>query len=588
VSVTGVDQQMMSKECQDQPFSLPSPEQDVINHVEEEVTAVPAKRAVDSGQTVCGVVQQEEHMIDFVKFGWDKSIRILINVVKFVRKLQHKRHADNADNTCIYCPQDGQVIIQTQELVRQVEHMVFRMESDVVKKELPRDALKQMEEVEGVLYYSGRLDDNNPLLICDIDFNIALDNTDFTTCIPVVRANSQVFFAYLLNVHTRIRPHAGVESTVRELLKKMFVWGKFRHVVRKVRADCTRCRIISRKTVELELSKHHYTRTLIAPVFYTVQMDIVYGFTAKLYKGARKTAKLYALAIVCLHTSATNILAIERIDTQTVVNALERHGCRFGMPAEVYVDNGSQLAKLDSYSFAIRDIDAQLYDARSVRVFLSTPKAHNERGRVENKVKALRDMLEKHSVSEKYPLTPLEWETTFARIANTLNDIPIAKGNSSNVSDLGFDVLTPNKLIMGRNNFRSLQGAGRLLDPTVPSELLDRNRKIMSMFFEIMVDRLHHLQTKPNKWSSSSPRQPVVDDIVVFKFNESNSVCDWKLGRVVSVEPRKVSIAYTTKLDPKSIPVLKFLERSPRDVVIVLSEKEMAVNSSEYFTSISA
>jgi hypothetical protein len=255
------------------------------------------------------------------------------------------------------------------------------------------------------------------------------------------------------------------------------------------------------------------------------------------------------------------------------------------MPAEVYVDNGSQLAKLESYSFAIRDVDTQLYDARSVRVFLSTPKAHNERGRVENKVKAVRESLEKQSVAESTPITPLEWETIFSRVANVLNDIPLAKGNSSNVSDLGFDILTPNKLIMGRNNYRSLQGAGRILDPTVPSELLDRNRKIMSIFFEIMVDRLHHLQTKPNKWSTSSPRQPEVDDIVMFKYNESNSACDWKLGRVVTVQPRKVSIAYTIKTEAKAIPVLKFLDRSPRDVVIVLSENELAVNSGEYFTS---
>ena len=206
-----------------------------------------------------------------------------------------------------------------------------------------------------------------------------------------------------------IRPHAGIELTVREIFKKMFIFGQFRHIVKKVRSDCSRCKIITKKTIDLELAKHHFTRTLIAPIFYTVQIDIVFGFKSQLFKNSRKRGKVYALVFVCLLTSATNILAIESIDTQSVVGAIERHASRYGMPAEIYIDNGSQLAALDKYQVSIRDIDMQLYDARGIRVLLSTAKSHEERGRVESKVKILRDMLQKFNVDEKNPITPSNW-----------------------------------------------------------------------------------------------------------------------------------------------------------------------------------
>ena len=77
-----------------------------------------------------------------------------------------------------------------------------------------------------------------------------------------------------------------------------------------------------------------------------------------------------------------------------------------------------------------------------------------------------------------------------------------------------------------------------------------------------------------------------MDDIVLFKYNESNSSLDWKLGRVVEVDSRNVRIMYSLKSDVKAIPTMKFLKRSFRDVVIIFSEHEIYQNSEEYFGSV--
>ena len=157
-------------------------------------------------------------------------------------------------------------------------------------------------------------------------------------------------------------------------------------------------------------------------------LDIAYGFPAQPYKNGRKRTKLYALVVVCLLTGATNILAIEGLETQDVVQALgRRHSFLHGVPAEIFVDNGTQLKAMEHASFYIRDIDAETQDSLGLRVFVSLAKSHEERGRVERRIGLVRQMLE-HMVGNSTPVqTALQWQTLFAKIANTIDNLPLAK-----------------------------------------------------------------------------------------------------------------------------------------------------------------
>ena len=60
----------------------------------------------------------------------------------------------------------------------------------------------------------------------------------------------------------------------------------------------------------------------MAPPFHSVQMDVVYGgFMSKPWKNSRQHLEIYALVIVCLLSSATNILVLEGLESQDVVLA---------------------------------------------------------------------------------------------------------------------------------------------------------------------------------------------------------------------------------------------------------------------------
>ena len=61
-------------------------------------------------------------------------------------------------------------------------------------------------------------------------------------------------------------------------------------------------------------------------------------------------------------------------------------------------------------------------------------------------------------VSTDHSQTVLQWETLFAKIANTVDNLPMAKEDTSNSSNLGYEIITPTRLKLGRNNYSSLEG----------------------------------------------------------------------------------------------------------------------------------
>ena len=91
----------------------------------------------------------------------------------------------------------------------------------------------------------------------------------------------------------------------------MFVPEKLGAVVKKIRTDRSKCRIILKKTSELRIPEHPESRTILTPPFYHAMMDIAFNFSGKTHKKSRVSVKIYALVIVCIMTGATNILALE-------------------------------------------------------------------------------------------------------------------------------------------------------------------------------------------------------------------------------------------------------------------------------------
>ena len=161
---------------------------------------------------------------------------------------------------------------------------------------------------------------------------------------------------------------------------------------------------------------------------------------------------------------------------------------------------------------------------------MSTPKAHEQQGRVESKIKIVRKLLQSLSDTAELVNTLLGWETTFLRIADQIDDLPIARGSDRAPTDLGWEIITPNRLKLGRNNFRQLEGT--IILSNAPQTQLERNRLCQERWYELFVERIHLLVPRAVRIDAVG-LQP--DDVVLFVFQDAGipRMWVWRLGVIV-------------------------------------------------------
>jgi hypothetical protein len=155
--------------------------------------------------------------------------------------------------------------------------------------------------------------------------------------------------------------------------------------------------------------------------------------------------------------------------------------------------------------------------------------AHFERGKVERTVRSVRKLFEDFQVHRKLQ-SVISWETTLGHIANTLNNLPIARTSESSKAERGeIDVITKNHILVGRNNFRSPDTGDFLVDGN-PMKALTKIREINEYFFTQIVKNLFEF-TQQKKWLQSD-KDCEVGDLVLFRFKEGEIAEVWRLGIV--------------------------------------------------------
>ena len=325
--------------------------------------------------------------INIMALGWFCARRV-ISLLKLGRRWKHNTiHQTLGESktpltACLKC--ENAAIKELHAVEQEVDEILFRHESSIIRKTFSNKKLEQFIKDSGILYYRGRINNNNIFTQVDLDSVPFLDASECLGSRPVVLADSVIFFAYLIAVHMIITPHTGNAATACQIAKLMFIPSKVSCLIQKIRNDFTKYQLIIKRTVEVEMKKHHFARAMIAPVLYNSMMDIAYGFPGQAYLNARKRVDVYALVIVCILSGATNILALESLETQSVVQALERHSSQHGVPAHIFVDNGIQLKALNTANFKIQDLNTHVFETMGMKVLVSNAKAHEERGRVVN------------------------------------------------------------------------------------------------------------------------------------------------------------------------------------------------------------
>ena len=144
------------------------------------------------------------------------------------------------------------------------------------------------------------------------------------------------------------------------------------------------------------------------------------------------------------------------------------------------------------------DIRHKLHTEYGVEFEACPVGGHNMHGKVERKIQHVKAAMNKELSNER--LSVIQWETLGDQIANCVNDTPSALRYVPKDIEQMY-LLTPNRLMLGRNNERS--PAGPLSISNDPDKIITQNANIMKAWFECwLVNYVPRLMEQP-KWFSS-------------------------------------------------------------------------------------
>ena len=427
-------------------------------------------------------------------------------------------------------------VVLSEDEVKQAQNYFFLKATLEVKEFVKETRYKKIsKEIDGILYFTGRILPTQEFVQVSKLTDVMKDLSSNKFCVPIIDKVSPVAYSIVNEVHWYhdVAEHSGVETVLRYTMQVAFIIDG-RDLVRMFRRRCERCRFLVKRTINISMgpvSKHNLN---IAPAFYSTQVDLAGPFKAFTPHNKRATINIWYAVFCCTTTSTVSIKVMDDYSTPAFIQAFVRFACEVGYPKTLLPDEGSQLVKgCVSMKLNFLDLKYHLHQKMDVDFQTCPVGAHNVHGRVERKIKQIRESIEKIAQNER--LSVLEWETLGAEISNSINDLPLGLG--SRVADLeNLDLLTPNRLKLGRNNNRS---PVCILEVTSDlNKFLTSNKKIFDAWFEAwMVSYVPTLIQQP-KWFRSD-----VDvkkgDVVIFSKEEKAISGRYQYGMIDSVEVGK-------------------------------------------------
>ena len=544
------------------------------------------------------------YVLDPNKFSFKKSVRVLALVLIFVVKMLNvkkrvsvhvsveTKHFNIPD---LFSQPEGNFLVTTGEkskglqcpkglVVELPDIMIkfalayyFKKSTLEIKHFLPKHKYCNIsKEIDGIMYYSGRiLPDQkveNKLSVADVSYDLS----EKTFCVPMVDRLSPVAYAISDEVHWNsfdVR-HGGIESVLREVQCISYLIGG-RKLVKDIKRSCIRCRILRKKRLEVVMGPKHDGNLCIAPAFHTTQVDICGPLDSFSNANKRAKVKVWFVVFCCSATGAVDIKIMEDYSTDAFILAFIRFSCRYGYPCSLLPDPGSQLVKgCKDMVLSFSDIQHKLSVEYGVSFQTCPVGAHYVHGKVERKIKSIRSSLEKELNNQRLSL--VQWETLGQQIANSLNNLPLGLGNKS--ADLeNLDILTPNRLLLGRNNNRA---------PTAPlilsrdvKKIVQKNNDIFTGWFNSWLISYVPTLVESPKWFKND-RNMAEGDVVMFSKSEKEFENLYQYGIVTSVsfskdgKIRKVEVEYTNPTEN----VKRKTIRGTRDLIVIHPVEELGLS----------
>ena len=131
--------------------------------------------------------------------------------------------------------------------------------------------------------------------------------------------------------------HSGDETVLRYTLKYAHLI-EGRDIVRSFRKNCTRCRILAKRSVDVIMGPVSKVNLTLAPAFYISQVDIFRPFKCYSAHNKRATINIWFLIFCCCTTGAINIKLMGNYSTSAFLLGFIRFSCCVGYPKMLLPD----------------------------------------------------------------------------------------------------------------------------------------------------------------------------------------------------------------------------------------------------------
>ena len=515
-----------------------------------------------------------KYVFDPTRYPWPKSVRVMSLVLGFIDKTLKKgwsklwfpksdgvSDSDKSNPNSDYC-------------IQRASNYFFNKATQEVKRFGKKHDWKDCrQDKNGILYYTSRIIEGQTV---DNQIGEGLDVDPLMFCNPVCERFSPVSYSIMTHSHSVMARHRNVAETLRQSRHIAFVFGG-RDLAIEIREACPYCRRFKARLLKRSMGKLHDNRFLIAPPFFHCQVDIFGPMTAICEHQHRSTVKVWGVVFKDPTTGAVSAHCMQKYDTPAFVMAYTRFSSRFGHPKKVVIDAGSQLVK------AVNEMEISIMDAKGilniqhqvgVEFEIVPVGAHYQNGGVERAIKEIKALFVQMFSGIKQDI--LSYETCFSWISNELNCFPQMLGSkTSNLDNL--DIITPSRLMHGRDNRRCLSGQATI---DMPSRLIKQVDEATRAWFEVwQKQKIQAYVPQPSKWQESGGTVGVGDIVVMLRTPAQMAVGEpvWKVGRVVQVnegrdgEARSLSIEYRLATEK----VFRQVNLPTRQVAVLHHEGEL-------------
>ena len=274
-----------------------------------------------------------------------------------------------------------------------------------------------------------------------------LVETEYDTKHPIILdGRHSLVKLFVSDIHYRYQ-HQFLDY-LRAVIHLEFAILNLRSLLKSIEVHCLICRKRKAKTVtpmmaELPVERLGYRQ----PPFTNCGVDYFGPFYVSI---RRSSEKRLCFLFTCMTTRAVHFEIVSSMDTSSCVMGIERIIARRGTPSVIWSDNGTNFVGAEKELLnCIQSWNGQAppeLAKKGIKLKFNPPVAPHQGGSWERLVRCCKRVF--YAIIGSRKLTPEVLETTFCLVEQSLNARPIT---SVSASPDGFEVLTPNHFLLGRN-----------------------------------------------------------------------------------------------------------------------------------------